>query len=1069
MSTASSVSAEHSGRHLHDGLLLPGLQVSSPIDATDPRYALHAALVAGEDGIEPSRDGLIVYPERLRGMVDETLAALGAPRWAGPIHVGDEGLLRSASYRWAVDDGTRHGPWLDRDGATYLLDAAHERVFVLADQVRVADSRHTRLRCLATLQQLAADDDRIVLSPRLAETPVHPVDAIQVDVTRDPIAGPIPRPRLVDSETGDEVPLDDEDLTRVAQAGLLRPASKKVKGQWILTTPGVARNTLLAATATQASRTERERFVENPTAFLPDDDAFDAADYADRVIGVGVVPPSATREGESERDWVGEHAPVGVIVTDIHGEDVQVGPDQVADLRAAVAGSLEDGEPHATFADREIPVSQALLTVLDDILGGQRPPGTGTGRQRSVIRVLLIADNEVVLDWAPVADRERVARGAQALALRVTLRPHQTAALRHLQSVWRAGGTGALLCDDMGLGKTLQALVFGTWVAKQVGAGGRSRHDEQAGAVDIPLCVVGPPSLLTSWLQELELRLGSDELPVVVWGQSQLPAGDPSRLVLPLRKFLVRAEGRGVVLDHARIDLAKLRAARPSVLLIGYDTLRRLQFAIGQIRFGALVADEVQQAKNPNSLRSRALRAMNVDFCLALTGTPIENSWRDLWTLCDFAVPGRLGTLQQFQQKYPPSGDIATVGRDLAATLAPVLIRRTRGRALEGLPQCTITPERRDMPELQAMAYRAALSAHHREGGPVLALLQRLASVSLHPRQRVELRTAAEADAWADESARTRALWAALRRFQSHQVAVLVFVRSIAMQQTLAHALRLAFGLDQVGALNGQLTMRQRTQLVERVRNQHGFRVMLVSPDVGGAGWNLQFAKRAVLLERQWNPAVEAQMIARIHRLGQNVAVEVVTPIATTPGLRTFDVILDELLTEKRHLAESVLAPAAVSSDELTGRFADLARGTDEPAPAPPSPSPKPDPGPPREATHTPAEQEPVREPAPTRRHALRDGLASASLFATATADVPSSTRQRALEVIDLLARSTGNAVSFDAYAQALGVRARRIPREVLSLGFLNRDGFDVLIVDKATRQVRLDVAVLRAQYELDR
>ncbi|MBK7760548.1 MAG: SWF/SNF helicase family protein [Deltaproteobacteria bacterium] len=110
-------------------------------------------------------------------------------------------------------------------------------------------------------------------------------------------------------------------------------------------------------------------------------------------------------------------------------------------------------------------------------------------------------------------------------------------------------------------------------------------------------------------------------------------------------------------------------------------------------------------------------------------------------------------------------------------------------------------------------------------------------------------------------------------------------------------------------------------RMVDQMRRSTGFRVMLVSPEVGGAGWNLQFANRAVILERPWNPAVESQMIARVHRLGQDRPVEIVVPVATLATRRTYDVILDELLTEKTGLAEAVLAPASMGEDELAGRF----------------------------------------------------------------------------------------------------------------------------------------------------
>jgi len=168
-------------------------------------------------------------------------------------------------------------------------------------------------------------------------------------------------------------------------------------------------------------------------------------------------------------------------------------------------------------------------------------------------------------------------------------------------------------------------------------------------------------------------------------------------------------------------------------------------------------------------------------------------------------------------------------------------------------------------------------------------------------------------------SARTAALLIALERWRSEREAALVFVRSIAAQSTLQRALRLGFELDEVDVLNGQLKLPERHRAVARFEHRQGFRVLLVSPDVGGAGWNFQFAARSFLLERPFNPAIEAQMIARTWRLGQTRRVEVVAPVAVLDGMESFDQILDQLLRDKRELAESVLAPVVVES-----RFARL-------------------------------------------------------------------------------------------------------------------------------------------------
>jgi hypothetical protein len=394
-----------------------------------------------------------------------------------------------------------------------------------------------------------------------------------------------------------------------------------------------------------------------------------------------------------------------------------------------------------------------------------------------------------------------------------------------------------------------------------------------------------------------------------------------------LRADAPRGAGGSVVLEHARLDLEAWDAARPDALFIGYDSLRTLQHALGALDVGLLVADEAQAVKNPGSLRAHALRAMHYDFALALTGTPIENAWMDLWAICDVALPGRLGTAKDFQRDFPQRGDVQSGGRAAAGAALgapdPPDARRHPRRHAAALHHLGPTGAR--CPQPQALAYRAELArAGAAQGAAVLPLLQGLALVSLHPRPRAELHTAEEARAWMRCSARTAAALDALDRWAEEGQPALVFVRSLALQETLSRALSLIYTLPPVPVLNGQLSFAARQAAVARVREGRGFRVLLVSPEVGGAGWNLQFAARSVLLERPFNPAVEAQMVARTWRLGQTAAVEVVAPVALMPGHTSFDEVLDGLLEEKRQLADSVLAPCQVSEQELSQRFASV-------------------------------------------------------------------------------------------------------------------------------------------------
>ncbi len=704
--------------------------------------------------------------------------------------------------------------------------------------------------------------------------------------------------------------LTDDSVIEVAPRDYL-VVPKEVYGNYVLT-----------SLARQESGEIRRKFVENPTAFLPHDEAFDEAGYSGRVVGVGEAPRSTRAAAAPARDWAS--AASGVVL-ELPSGSIFVGEDELPALADAVEDAAARGASTLAWRGHEVPVSAELVRALAHAARPDAPvdQDATSESQRPRTLILLIRENELVLEWAPGRETRRAAPrpGLPALAPGTELKSYQRDALVRLQSRWSTGERGTLLCDDMGLGKTLQALAFAAWVSEQLKSGGGIAGEPPA---DVPVVLVAPPSLLGGWLEELERRLPPTAFPRILWGARSAPRNPTSREVRLLSSFRTdrRTSGSRVVLEEARLDLDRLRAFAPDLLLIGYDTLRTLQFALGPLRLGLLIADEAQEAKDPVSLRSRALRAMNYDFALAMTGTPIENSWDDLWTLCDFACPGDLGSLSEFKSNYPATEDVQEVGGRLARDVRHLMIRRTREDALRELPPCDRRSEHRSMPSAQALAYRAELARHARGGQPILALLQELARISLHPSLRAQLSSRHDARAWLEASARTAVLRECLERWAAEDEAVLVFVRSLDAQATLRAALDLTFGAQTARILNGQVPQGRRDGLVQDFREADGFRVLLVSPDVGGAGWNLQAAARTVLLERPFNPAVEAQMVARTWRLGQARPVQVVAPVAILPEVRTFDVILDALLHEKRDRAKSVLAPIEVSQPELQARFA---------------------------------------------------------------------------------------------------------------------------------------------------
>jgi len=982
--------------------------LSLALDATPEglRDELLNLWAEGAPGVELDPGGggrvLLLSFDALDALSPALFAGLGLRRLERAVPLAEHAALGGARYTWvpSFPPGTRReGGWLHGPGgaAPALLPGPLRGVLDLADQLPGAPAPRA-LRIAQRAQRLAQGSPLVILPDRIARLKVRVVRRLRLDVEGPPedpqpviclqeqVGTPAEAPQI---EEGWAPPVEaapplEEDAPPELLDGLgtisitEETAVRQSSGEYAVLSPGVARNLKVLHAVRRAPPAERRRFFENPAAYLPDEAAFDHADYSERVIGLDRAPKGAPAGGGAGRDWA---TPADGLLIEVDGRVVWVEAAEVAELHAAVVDAIARGQPRVPHAGVALPatppIAEALARALPverrlrlelpdgplellreqalelraalvaaraerreyvDTLGRRAPAtpeverqldgllaGGGAERRRPVI--LKIQDNELQLAYAVDggAPRPVLRPGLDLLRPGMELKPHQVEALAHLRGLWARGAKGALLCDDMGLGKTLQALCFAVWVARQ------ARAQPPGGGPQLPVLVVGPPGLLEPWLRELQRWIGPDDLGRVLWGGDGAPDPGPGRQLHRLGPLLLDAPElpnagtpEAAVVRPVRLDLAAVERLRPDVLFIGYDRLRSLQFALAALRVGVLVADEVQEAKNPNSLRSRALRAMNYDFGLGMTGTPIENSWDDLWTIADFAVPGRLGSLLEFRESYRPTVAVEDGGRRLGEALGEHLIRRTRAAALQGLPPCTLRPEPREMPPEQRLAWQAEQVRAGASGAAILGLLASLSLVCLHPRPRARPADRAGAVAWLRASARTSALLDTLDAWIAEGEAVLVFVRSRMVQDSLAVALPLALPIPPVEVFNGQRDMAERQALVGRFERAQGPRVLLVSPEVGGAGWNLQFAARSVLLERPYNPAVEDQVIARTWRLGQTRPVEVVAPMAVVDGARTFDEVLNELLEEKRALAQSVLSPVAVRDGELAARFGAL-------------------------------------------------------------------------------------------------------------------------------------------------
>jgi SNF2 family DNA or RNA helicase len=369
--------------------------------------------------------------------------------------------------------------------------------------------------------------------------------------------------------------------------------------------------------------------------------------------------------------------------------------------------------------------------------------------------------------------------------------------------------------------------------------------------------------------------------------------------------------------------------ARADWVLTTYETLRDYDRDFGAVRFAAILFDEAQKIKTPGIRLTDAAKAMNADFRVALTGTPVENRLADLWCITDAVHPALLGDLKTFSRQYEASPDPEALKRlkrslDTQYRNRPqLLLRRLKSDRLPDLPR----PEERRletrMPAFQSTAYEAAISrARERRGtrGATLEGLQDLRRISLHP----DIAMTGSDQEFIDASARLSAAVITLDSIHAAGERALIFLEDRALQARLSTILQRRYRLSEPPMIiNGTVPGPTRQARVDRFQTEtEGFSVMILSSRAGGVGLTLTAANHAIHLSRWWNPAVEDQCTGRVLRIGQTRPVFVYLPSSTLgPDRPSFDQNLDDLLNRKRKVFHEAFMPPEATENERDELF----------------------------------------------------------------------------------------------------------------------------------------------------
>ncbi|KAB2333096.1 DEAD/DEAH box helicase [Cytobacillus depressus] len=414
-------------------------------------------------------------------------------------------------------------------------------------------------------------------------------------------------------------------------------------------------------------------------------------------------------------------------------------------------------------------------------------------------------------------------------------------------------GFGGILADDMGLGKTLQSIAFIVSELQEI------RHKNR------PILIVCPSSLTYNWLREF-MKFAPDVEAIVVDG----------------------TKAERMQLQKAVMDM--------DVVITSYPLLRRDMNWYEQQSFHTVFFDEAQAFKNPLTQTARAVKRIKAQHRFALTGTPVENSLEELWSIFHVVFPELFMGLREYSYLS---------NKVIARRIRPFLLRRLKEDVLAELPEKSESVSFVELLPDQKKLYAAYLAKlrhdtlKHLDKNTlrknrirILAGLTRLRQICCHP--------ALFVDGYKGTSAKFEQLKQIIEESVFAGRRVLIFSQFTKMLTIIGRELERQ-GLP-FFYLDGETQSSERVNLCERFNagERHFF---LISLKAGGTGLNLTGADTVILYDLWWNPAVEEQAADRAHRIGQTKAVRVIKLIARG----TIEEKVNELQEKKRHLIEEVI------------------------------------------------------------------------------------------------------------------------------------------------------------------
>ncbi len=445
--------------------------------------------------------------------------------------------------------------------------------------------------------------------------------------------------------------------------------------------------------------------------------------------------------------------------------------------------------------------------------------------------------------------------------LEKTMRKYQRIGFKWLKAM-AICGFGGILADEMGLGKTLQV----------IGLLASEANEDKGTSI-----VIAPTSLVYNWYEETQKFYPS--LKVLIINGSKL-------------------ERQELIKEYSNYDL----------LITSYPLIRRDIEDYEEITFKYCILDEAQQIKNPSSINARSVKAINANAYFALTGTPIENSLTELWSIFDFIMPGYLMThtkfVKNYEQPIAKTEDNKALN-DLNKHVRPFILRRLKSQVVKELPPKIEHKLIVEMGDEQKKVYAAYLANAKREINKnitekgfdksrliILSVITRLRQICCDPSIFIEN--------FEGENGKLMALDSIIEENIGTDHRILLFSQFTSLLKNIGKHL-VEKNVDYM-YLDGKTKMEKRGQLVKEFNGGKG-KIFLISLKAGGTGLNLTGADIVIHYDPWWNPAVEQQASDRAHRIGQKKTVEIIKLI--TRG--TIEEKIYEIQDKKRKIINSVM------------------------------------------------------------------------------------------------------------------------------------------------------------------